>query len=84
MAREQPLPEESLFNLVFDPNETNNLVGNSAIQNVLQAMRDRLTRWMEDTDDPLLKGDLPAPSGAAVNDVDGLSPTEEPQIADTS
>jgi len=31
---------------------------------------------MERTDDPLLRGPVPAPPGAVVNDVDGLSPNE--------
>jgi len=39
-------------------------------------MRGRLDRWMERTDDPLLRGDVPAPSGAQVNDPLGLSPRE--------
>lgn len=33
-------------------------------------------RWMQATDDPLLRGPVPAPPGAEVNDPDGLSPNE--------
>jgi len=40
----------------------------------LAEMRARLERWMRATDDPLLRGPLPAPPGAIANDPDGLSP----------
>ena len=57
---------------MFDPCETRNLSDCGAAA-VLQEMRARLDRWMRATDDPLLKGPVPAPSGAIVNDPDGLS-----------
>ena len=50
----QPVPEESLYDLVFDPNETNNLVGHAASQAILTVMRECLMRWMESTNDSLL------------------------------
>lgn len=52
--KEQPVPEESLFDLVFDPNETNNLAGDAIHQKTLKAMRERLRRWMKASNDPLL------------------------------
>jgi arylsulfatase A-like enzyme len=73
---------ERLYDLVFDPNERHNLVyrvaGNPALGEVLSDMRGRLDRWMRKTDDPLLHGPVPAPSGSQVNDVDGISPRETP------
>jgi len=71
---------EALFDLVCDPHETNNLVADPADTAVLADMRARLQRWMAETDDPLLKGPVPAPKGAKANDPDGVSPNEEPLI----
>jgi arylsulfatase A-like enzyme len=79
--KKKPVPEESLFNLVFDPNETDNLVDDTGHEAILSRMRDRLKRWMEETYDPLLSGDLRPPTGAVINDRNGLSPGEKPQAA---
>ncbi len=73
---EQELAEEALYDLYFDPVETHNLAADPARAEVLADMRARLARWMESTDDPLLKGPLAIPPGAMLNDVDGLSPQE--------
>jgi N-sulfoglucosamine sulfohydrolase len=74
--RDRYVPPEELYDLVFDPNESHNLVGNPAFDGVLDEMRGRLDRWMRDTDDPLLHGPVPAPPGAELNDPDGLSSWE--------
>ena len=50
----QPVPEESLYDLMFDPNETNNLAGDAASQESLKVMRERLKRCMKTNNDPLL------------------------------
>jgi hypothetical protein len=71
---------ERLYDLVFDPNETNNLAGDPAMAETLAEMRGRLDRWMVATNDPLLHGPVPAPSGSKVNDPDGLSPQEPTQV----
>lgn len=70
------MDQEQLYDLVFDPGEARNLAGDSAYHNVLADMRSRLQRWMERTEDPLLLGHVPAPSGAEVNDPNGVSPQE--------
>ena len=72
------LPEESLYDLIFDPNEQNNLVADAASATVLTEMRGRLDRWMRRTGDPLLNGPVPAPHGAQINNPDGVSPNETP------
>jgi arylsulfatase A-like enzyme len=71
-------PDEMLFDLVFDPNEAHNLVGDPRVADVLDDLRSRLDAWMHATDDPLLDGPVPAPEGAVVNDPDGLSPRARP------
>ena len=70
------LPEESLYDLIFDPAEHHNVAPDSAFAPVLAEMRQRLDRWMKATDDPLLHGPVPAPHGAKINNPDGLSPKE--------
>jgi N-sulfoglucosamine sulfohydrolase len=78
--RERPPALEQLYDLVFDPNETHNLAGGPSVTEVLNEMRGRLDRWMQATDDPLLRGPVPAPVGAQINDPDGLSPGEPTRI----
>jgi hypothetical protein len=72
------LPDESLYDLIFDPNEQNNLAADPASKTVLTEMRGRLDRWMHRTSDPLLNGPVPAPHGAQINNPDGVSPKETP------
>ena len=68
---DRALPEEELYDLVFDPNEAANIVAEQP--EVAAELRARLERWMEETDDPLLHGPVePAarlgaqPPGAAL------------------
>jgi len=74
--RERPVDQEQLYDLVFDPNEAHNLAPDPSMGGVLDERRARLDRWMRATDDPLLQGQVPAPSGAKVNDPDDLSPRD--------
>ena len=76
---DQPRHQEMLYDLVFDPDETGNLIDRPEMADTLADMRARLDRWMRETDDPLSPdGSVPAPSGSRVNDPDGRSPREEP------
>jgi N-sulfoglucosamine sulfohydrolase len=77
--RQQPVPRELLFDSLFDPNETRNLVNDPAYATPLADMRTRLDSWMQRTNDPLLKGPVKLPPGAVVNDPDGTSPKERTQ-----
>jgi hypothetical protein len=89
--REWPVAAEQLYDLVGDPNESCNRVGDprvplsadSATAAALAEMRERLARFMRDTADPLLRGPVPAPPGAQVNDPAGLSPRERTKQAGT-
>ena len=74
--KQRKVASEELYDLVFDPNEQNNLAGDAASQATLKEMQGRMGSWMKRTDDPLLKGPVAAPAGAKVNPVDGLSPRE--------
>jgi N-sulfoglucosamine sulfohydrolase len=48
----QVLPEESLYDLLFDPTEHLNLVPDASSKAVLEQMRGRLDGWMRATNDP--------------------------------
>ena len=78
---ELPREQEMLYDLFFDPDEVNNLVDRPGTEAVLADMRGRLDRYLEETDDPIRHGPIPAPSGSKFNDPDGLSPREEPLVA---
>ncbi len=73
---DQLVPRELIFDRVFDPNETRNLVEDPAYAAPLAEMRKRLDSWMQRTADPLLQGPVKAPAGAVVNDPNGISPKE--------
>lgn len=77
---ERGLPEEELYDLLFDPVERCNLAADPDCAEILGDMRGRLERWMQRTSDPLLAGPVPAPPGARCNDPDGLSPGDKPHI----
>jgi N-sulfoglucosamine sulfohydrolase len=67
---------EQLYDMVLDPAEGHNLAGDPAREQVLSELRDRLTEWMRETDDPLLQGDVAPPPGAEVNLPTQVSPDE--------
>jgi arylsulfatase A-like enzyme len=71
-GRERPF--EGLFDLVFDPQEGENLALDVAHGAVLAEMRGRLERWMKDTSDPLLEGPVLVPPGTKEKSPDAVSP----------
>jgi arylsulfatase A-like enzyme len=73
---EQRVPEEQLYDLLFDPNELNDLSADPTRQQILSEMRDRLLDWMRATEDPLLDGPVPEPPGAWSNDPSQASPND--------
>ena len=66
--------QDALYDLIFDPNESGNLVNDPAYAEPLAEMRGRLAAWMERTDDPLLRGPVPKPEGAYVDSPEGPHP----------
>jgi N-sulfoglucosamine sulfohydrolase len=66
-------PREELYDLVLDPGEARNLIGDPAHADVHVLLRDRLDEWMLTTDDPLLHGPVEPPARAVYNDPDDVS-----------
>jgi arylsulfatase A-like enzyme len=73
---DRAVPAEQLYDLVFDPNQANNLIGDPRMGQIRTTLGNRLRGWMEETNDPLLAGDVPLPAGASVNDADARSAGE--------
>ncbi|HEX7008452.1 MAG TPA: sulfatase [Phycisphaeraceae bacterium] len=68
---------EQLYDLIFDPNEANNLVTSDRSPQVLQMledMRQRLAQWMRDTNDPLQSGYVEPYPGMIITDTDADRP----------
>ncbi len=63
---EQVIPSEQLYDLLFDPNEGNNLAGDPPRGVVLAEMRERLDTWMRETAGPSARR-----AGAAAGRRDG-------------
>ncbi|WP_276256547.1 sulfatase family protein [Halomontanus rarus] len=54
-------PEEELYDLKADPLERENLVDDPDYETAADELRQAVDNWMEDTDDPLLDGDVHVP-----------------------
>ena len=76
------LQQEALFDLVFDPNETNNLIGRPDMAGVAQNLRERLENWMRETGDPLFEGPVEAPKDAVANLADAVDPDTKTASSD--
>jgi hypothetical protein len=58
-------PEEELYDLAVDPDETNNLANEPIAPehaDALDTMRTKLDHWLNETDDPILRGPIPRPT----------------------
>ena len=73
---QRPVAFEQLYDLVFDPNEANNLLDSAEYADTLGELRERLHAWMVQTEDPLLHGDPSPPPGAEFNEPDQLSSSD--------
>lgn len=77
---ERPRAAESLFDLVFDPNEANNIADDPDMADVLADMRKRLDDWMVATNDPLLQGPVLPRPGDTVTPQTAYNPSEGRKI----
>lgn len=78
---EWPRDQEMLFDLVFDPSEAHNLIGDPTFSGVRDRLSTELFSWMKKTDDPILEtGFIGLPDHCVVNDPDGASPNDTPGI----
>jgi N-sulfoglucosamine sulfohydrolase len=75
---EKPLAREELHDLLFDPAEAANVAGEPACEADRAELAERLERWMRETEDPLLDGDVEAPPGTEITDPDQVSPSDAP------
>ncbi len=66
--------KEMLFDLYLDPVERENRINDKKYKEVYNDLAARLQKWMEDTNDPLLKGKVPKPEGAKINKLTTLDP----------
>ena len=73
---ERPLASEELYDLAFDPNEACNRAADPSAAAALADMRERLQRWMKESDDPLLSGPIPLPEGAVASRPVDVSPRD--------
>jgi len=75
---ERKVSRESLHDLFFNPGEGRNLIESPDYAGILADLRERLRTWMEETDDPLLNGPVPAPPGALINSPSQRSANDPP------
>jgi hypothetical protein len=63
---EREQPREELYDLVFDPGESDNLAADEEHATTRAELKGRLRAWMEKTDDPLLDGHIPLTDGGSI------------------
>jgi N-sulfoglucosamine sulfohydrolase len=73
---EREIAKEQLYDLLYDPNEANNLLEDPRYSDVLADLRMRLQLWMQETRDPLLAGRVDPPPGVEINLPDQRSASE--------
>jgi N-sulfoglucosamine sulfohydrolase len=78
-GRADRLAPEQLFDLVFDPNEADNIVEERP--EIATELRARLHVWMVETGDPLLHGPVAPAPGTEFNTPDQLSPSDPTTVA---
>ena len=72
-------PVEELYDLKSDPKELHNIIDEPKYQDIAKSLQSRLTDWLEQTNDPLLKGPISGKNEPAADYwhvVDNNSPFE--------
>jgi len=72
---QQRYPSESLFDLVLDPYENDDVAETPEHVGVLAEFRERLHRWQVETADPLLDGTIAPPANVTVYDAEVWEPS---------
>lgn len=81
-GEDRPHASEQLHDLVLDPQERHNLVGDQRCEHIRTDLAARLERWMRETDDPLLTNqDLPLPPGCWAVHPDAPAPDGSPRLS---
>lgn len=78
--QQQPRHQEMLFDHYLDPDQQHNLIDQPELDSTRCRLRASLERWMEETDDPLLRGPVPLPLGVQATHPDFHSPGQEPLL----
>jgi arylsulfatase A-like enzyme len=71
------LPDVALYDNILDPQQRANLADQRSHVATRDDLLGRLERWMRETDDPLLHGEVPIPPGGRVNDPDSATFSED-------
>ncbi len=80
---ERPVAPESLFDLLFDPNEADNRIDDPNYAETLADLQARLDRWQHDTADPALTGRIDPIPGMLIAGGKKDNPPKEPIPAET-
>ena len=80
VARATCSRREQLYDLVLDPNEACNRIDDPRLHETADELRVRLERWMARHRRPAAGRPVAPPPGALVNDPDGVSALEPPQV----
>lgn len=70
-------PEEALYDLLYDPSETNNVINESAYQSIANELREKLLKHQEETNDPLLNGHFHVQEGWKINKKENYNPSSK-------
>lgn len=70
-------PEESLYDLLYDPSETNNLIEDVKYQSIADELREKLLQHQLETNDPILNGNFKLEEGWKINKSENYNPSSK-------